>query len=93
MLHDTLSRYLFQIENAIDEIKNKQVEHFEAEVLSSRRVNLRIRIRIGNKYLLEMNEAVFIKNKGIGLLIIAIIFKTRMTNLFFVMTTHPISPS
>ncbi len=43
-------------------IQNAHVErYYEVEILSSDRINLRIRIRFANGCLLEMNEAVIVE--------------------------------
>ena len=58
MLHEILSRYLKAIEHVVNKLNNAYVERYEEEILTEDRVNLRIRIRFTNGYLLELNEAV-----------------------------------
>ncbi len=62
MLLNELAQYLGDIENAVRRIQNANVERYEEEILSYDRINLRIRIRFANGYLLEMNEAVIVEN-------------------------------
>lgn len=65
MLNRILLRYVRVIEQTIQAIDNCHVEHFEEEVLSLDRLNLRIRIRFTNGCLLEINEAVLSENDRI----------------------------
>ena len=58
MLHDSLHRYLEEIESAVHALKEVYFEVYEEEILTPERVNLRIRIRFYNGCLLEMNESV-----------------------------------
>ena len=58
MLHDTLLKYLEQIESAVHELEDVYIELFEEEILTPERVNLRIRVRFYNGCLLEINESV-----------------------------------
>ncbi len=57
-MHDYFSVYLEQIENALKWLENAYIERYEEEILTSNRMNLRIRIRFQNNELLEFNEAV-----------------------------------
>ena len=63
MLHDTLLKYLEQIESAVHELEDVYIELFEEEILTPERVNLRIRVRFYNGCLLEINESVICKAK------------------------------
>jgi len=58
MLLDILSRYLESVELMVNGLKHAYVEKYEEEILTDDRVNLKIRIRFTNGYLLELNEAV-----------------------------------
>ena len=62
MLLSELAQYLGNVEAAVLNIQSAHVERYEEEVLSSDRINLRIRIRFAKGYLLEMNEAVIVEN-------------------------------
>ena len=61
MLHDLLSRYLEEIEAEIKKFEDAYVERYEEEILSSNRLNLRIRVRFKTGYLIELNEAVIVE--------------------------------
>jgi hypothetical protein len=57
MPHEAMSQYLRQVESAIRKSENAYVEHYEEEILTPGRVNLRIRLRFMSGHLLELNEA------------------------------------
>ncbi len=52
MLHNLMSQYLRNIEIAVRGLENAYIEHYEEKILTPDRVNLRIRIRFVNEYLL-----------------------------------------
>jgi hypothetical protein len=58
MLHDKLKDYLNSIEQAILQTSHVYVERYVEEILTSERINLRIRLRAENGHLLEIHEAV-----------------------------------
>jgi hypothetical protein len=58
MLHEAISHYLREVEAILGEIEDAYTELYEEEILASDRVNLRIRLRFYNGYLLELNEAI-----------------------------------
>jgi Family of unknown function (DUF6516) len=58
MLHEMLAQYLERIEQAVVRCSNTYVERYTEEILTSERVNLRIRLRFESGHLLEINEAV-----------------------------------
>jgi hypothetical protein len=60
MLHKQLAAYLAQVEAAITQSPDGYVERYEEEILTSDRVNLRLRIRFTSGYLLEVSEAVVV---------------------------------
>lgn len=60
MLHNVLANYLDRAEQAVLRCNNIYVERYTEEILTSDRVNLRIRIRFGQGHLLEINEAVVV---------------------------------
>jgi len=45
MLHDLLLQYLGNVEVAIRKLEDAYVERYEEEILTSNRINLRIRVR------------------------------------------------
>ncbi|MDD5034295.1 MAG: DUF6516 family protein [Methylococcaceae bacterium] len=60
MLHDALRTYLDGVEQAILSYGHAYVERYTEEILTPKRVNLRIRLRTEQGYLLEIHEAVII---------------------------------
>ena len=60
MLLDALSQYLAQIEASIRTLKNAYIERYEEEIITTNRINLRVRIRFQNGHLLEINEATIV---------------------------------
>ena len=60
MLHKKLESYLNAVEAAIQRCDNVYVERYTEEILTPERVNLRIRLRFSQGYLLEIHEAVII---------------------------------
>ena len=61
MLHDLLYHYFEEIEAEIKKLENVYVERYEEEILSSNRINLRIRVRFKTEDLFELNEAVIVE--------------------------------
>lgn len=62
MLHRALSDFLGCIEQEILRCEGIYVERYTEEILTSERVNLRIRIRSSSGKLLEVNEAIIVAN-------------------------------
>lgn len=62
MLHEALANYLETVEQAVLESEGIDVERYIEEVLTSKRANLRIRLRFAEGYLLEINEAVMVED-------------------------------
>jgi hypothetical protein len=58
LLNSVLEKYLSDLEKAIRGLIDAYIERYEEEVITSDRINVRIRIRMANESLLEMNEAV-----------------------------------
>ncbi len=83
MLLDQLSQYLEDIETAVRELENAYVELYEEEILTSNRINLRVRIRFINGYLLELNEAVVVEKGHIMHLGYRYHFQDHQNNLIF----------
>jgi hypothetical protein len=63
MLHEAISHYLKEVEATLGEIEDAYIELYEEEILASDRVNLRIRLRFYNGYLLELNESIIFKDE------------------------------
>ena len=83
MLHDILSHYLEDIENSIRKLESVNVEIYEEEVLTSSRVNLKIRVRFLSGNLLELNEAVVLEANQITHLGYRYHFQDHHNNIFF----------
>ena len=62
MLHELLAAYLDKAERAVRKCGPAYVEHYVEEVLTTQRVNLRIRIRFESELLLEISEAVVVED-------------------------------
>lgn len=60
MLHKQLTAYLAEVEAAVKQHTDAYVERYEEEILTSERINLRLRIRFASDYLLEVSEAVVV---------------------------------
>jgi Family of unknown function (DUF6516) len=63
MLHEPLARYLEEVEDAIKGCEGAFAELYEEEILAPDRINLRIRLRYYNGYLLEVNESVVFEGR------------------------------
>jgi len=83
MLHDSLTRYLQRVENAVKNIEGAHVERYEEELLSEDRINLRIRIRFKSGDLLEINEAVISEHGEINHLNYRYHFQDKKNKLIF----------
>lgn len=62
MLHEALANYLRTVEQTIHEYRHAYVERYIEEILTPERLNLRIRLRLENGNLLEINEAAVIED-------------------------------
>ena len=83
MLHDILVQYLRNVENAVRGLPDSYVERYVEEHLTSNRVNLRIRIRFADGYLLELNESAIAEGKDIKHLGYRYHFQDKKNNLIF----------
>ena len=83
MLHKLLSRYLQEIETAIQTLEDVYVERYEEEILTPYRANLRLRIRFLHGHLLEINEAIIIETGHIKHLSYRYHFQDKQNNLIF----------
>ena len=93
MLHDFISKYLSDIEQALRRLENAYVECYEEEILSDSRINLRIRIRFLNNLLLEINEAIIIEAGEIRHLGYRYHFQGPKNNLLFRYDNTPHFPN
>jgi hypothetical protein len=58
MLPKVLTDYLALVEKRFASLDNCYIEKYEEEILSSKRINLKIRVRFLKGHLLEINEAI-----------------------------------
>jgi hypothetical protein len=93
MLHDSLTRYLQRVENAVKNIEGAHVERYEEELLSEDRINLRIRIRFKSGDLLEINEAVISEHGEINHLNYRYHFQDKKNKLIFRYDNAPHVPN
>jgi hypothetical protein len=92
MLHEPLLRYLEEVEDAIKRCEDAFAELYEEEILAPDRVNLRIRLRFYNGFLLEVNESLVFEG-GVRHLGYRYHCQDSENNLVFRMTTHLTFPS
>jgi hypothetical protein len=83
LLDPLLSGYLSEIEHAVGELVDAYVELYEEEIITAERANFRIRIRMANEYLLELNEAVISETGHIKRLGYRYHFQDRYNNIVF----------
>jgi len=83
MLHDLLLQYLGNVEVAIRKLEDAYVERYEEEILTSNRINLRIRVRFKTGYLFEVSEAAIVESDKIRRLNYRYHFQDRQNNLVF----------
>ena len=88
-----LSDYLNQVERAIIQCDNVYVERYEEEILTSQRANLRIRLRFNNRYLLEINEAIVIRDNQLEFLDYRYHFQDEKNCLIFRYDSTPHFPN
>ena len=93
MLHDILSQYLEDIEDSIRKLETVNVECYEEEVLTSSRVNIRIRVRFLRGHLLEVNEAIVLEADRIKHLGYRYHFQDQQNNLIFRYDNTPHFPN
>ena len=80
---DLVSQYLEEVEAALRKLEGAYVEHYEEEILTPNRVNLRIRVRFSSGHLLELNEAFLVEANKIRHLCYRYHFQDRQNNLVF----------
>ena len=93
MLPNILSDYLAQIEQAILQYSNIYVERYEEEILTPKRANLRIRLRLNQTYLLEINEAIIITDNQLEFLDYRYHFQDENNCLIFRYDSTPHFPN
>ena len=93
MLPNILSNYLNQVEQAIVQGPNVYVERYEEEILTSQRANLRIRLRLNQTHLLEINEAIVITDDKLEFLDYRYHFQDERNCLVFRYDSTPHFPN
>jgi hypothetical protein len=92
MLHESLLKYLAEIEEAVHAIPKAHVELYTEERLSPTRVNLRIRLRLSKKFLLELNDAISIEDEQLSHRRYRYHFQDQRNNLIFRYDSAPHFP-
>jgi hypothetical protein len=83
LLNSSLKEFLLKVEKEIHNLKDAYVELFEEELLAEDRLNIRLRIRMDNGSLLELNEAVLADGKLLHSLGYRYHFQDGRNNLIF----------
>ena len=68
MLPKILSNYLDSVGQEIAKCNKAYIENYDEEILSSSRVNLRLRLRFSQNHLLEINEAIIVQGNSLEFL-------------------------
>jgi hypothetical protein len=89
---DALSRYLGEIEKAVQGLERAYVERYEEEILPHDRANLRIRVRFQNGHMLEISEAVIVESGRIERLGYRYHFQNDQNKLIFCYDNTPHFP-
>jgi hypothetical protein len=93
LLPKILTDYLNQIEQVITHFKNVYVEHYREEFLTPERVNLKIRLRFNQQYLLEINEAIIVSENDLKTLDYRYHFQDEHNQLIFRYDSTPHFPN
>lgn len=93
MLAKILSDYFNQVEQAIVQYQNIYVERYEEEILTPQRANLRIRLRLNQTHLLEINEAITIADNQLEFLDYRYHFQDERNCLVFRYDSTPHFPN
>jgi len=93
MLPKILSNYLDRIEREIIKCNKAYIENYDEEILSSSRVNLRLRLRFSQNQLLEINEAIILQGKSFKFLDYRYHFQDADNQLIFRYDSTPHFPN
>jgi hypothetical protein len=80
---EILSKYLDEVEAALQSLKDCHFEKYEEEILTSRRANLRVRVRFSKGQLFELNEAVIVDGEILKHLSYRYHFQDKSNQLIF----------
>ena len=83
LLNSSLEKYISDLDKVIHCLEDAYVEVYEIEILTNDRLNLRLRIRIGYGFLLELNEAAVAEQHFIRHLGYRYHFQNGHNNLIF----------
>ncbi len=83
LLNSTLQKYIVTLEKAVRSLDEAYVELYEEEVITEDRLNIRLRIRMSDDFLLELNEAVVAEEQLIRHLGYRYHFQDGQNNLIF----------
>jgi len=83
MLVEPVLNYLTELESAFSTLSSGYIERYEEECLTPERVNLRIRVRFPEGYMLEWNEAVIGEEGHVEHLAYRYHFQDKDNNLIF----------
>lgn len=92
MQHNLLSEYLQDVRLAVQSLMNVYVEYYEEEVLTSYRVNVRIRIRFAQGHLLALHEAIALQAGRLVWLSYRYHFQNQQNALIFRYDDTPLFP-
>ena len=92
MLLNILANYFNQIEQAIIQCQNVEIELYQEEILTPQRANLRIRLRFNQTHLLQINEAIIIINNQLQFLDYRYHFQDEYNQLIFRYDSTPHFP-
>ena len=93
MLPKILSNYLGRVEREIVRCNKAYIENYDEEVLSSSRVNLRLRLRFSQNHLLEINEAIIVQGNSLKFLDYRYHFQDADNQLIFRYDSTPHFPN
>ncbi len=93
MLPKILSDYLDRVEREIVRCNKAYIENYDEEVLSSSRVNLRLRLRFSQNHLLEINEAIIVQGNSLNFLDYRYHFQDGNNQLIFRYDSTPHFPN
>jgi translation elongation factor EF-G len=83
LLPKILTDYLNEIDKVITELKNVYIERYQEEILTPEKVNIKIRLRFNQKYLLEINEAIIVSENQLKTLDYRYHFQDEQNRLIF----------
>jgi len=93
MLPKILSNYLDRVEREIIKCNKAYIENYDEEVLSSSRVNLRLRLRFSQNHLLEINKAIIVQDNSLKFLDYRYHFQDGNNQLIFRYDSTPHFPN